>query len=275
MISEETFQDLNFTCTQMDGNHIKTFLVCYKMELVVDNRERELLKFFGEVQTANLDLGDFVIRGSGEIVYVIERKSWKDLAESIKDGRYHNQKKRLLETYDVSKIIYIFEGPWNFGADSTMISGIPKPSLISCLINTALRDGIKVFVSGWQKDTYDLVMGIYNRVRDNPEKYVKALAAVEAAPAEIQVVKKQCVDAESYFIAALCQIPGVSMKTAKAIAMKYRSFPILIKELSTSPEKMKLLKEITTEDSKGGKRRISEKVVKAIVDYIFGHDDSC
>lgn len=246
------------------------------MELIVDNRERELLKFFGEVKSANLELGDFVIRdegGGGEVVYVIERKSWKDLADSIKDGRYHNQKKRLLETYDVSKIIYIFEGSWNFGSDSTMISGIPKPSLISCLINTALRDGIKVFVTGWQKDTYDLVMGIYNRVRENPEKYVKSLENTGvAATQEVQVVKKQCLDAESYFIAALCQIPGVSMKTAKAIALKYKSFPILIKELSTSGEKMKLLKDITTEDSKGGKRRISEKVVKSIVDYIFGSD---
>lgn len=243
------------------------------MELIVDNRERDLLKYFGEVHTANLDLGDFVIREEGgEIIFVIERKTWKDLAESIKDGRYHNQKKRLLETYDVSKIIYIFEGAWNYGPDNTFISGIGKSALISCAINTALRDGIRIFVSGWQKDTYDLVMGIYNRVREHPEKYVKTASAVQETVSEIQVVKKQCIDAEAYFIAALCQIPGVSMKTARAIAGKYQSFPVLIKELSTRPEKMKLLKEITTEDSKGGKRRISEKVARSIVDYIFGSD---
>lgn len=241
------------------------------MELIVDNRERDLLRYFEYVKTENLELGDFVIRDGSEVVFVIERKTWMDLADSIKDGRYHNQKKRLLETYDVSKIVYVFEGSWNYGPDNTFISGIAKSTLISCVLNTALRDGIRVFVSGWQKDTYDLVMGIYNRVREHPEKYVKVVDAPVAVQ-EVQVVKKQCIDAESYFIAALCQIPGVSMKTAKAIGIKYKSFPILIKELSTRSEKMKLLKEITTEDSKGGKRRISEKVAKAIVDYIFGND---
>lgn len=241
------------------------------MELIVDNRERDLLKYFENVKTENLGMGDFVIRDGSEVIFVIERKTWMDLADSIKDGRYHNQKKRLLETYDVSKIVYIFEGAWNYGPDNSFISGIAKSTLISCVLNTSLRDGIRVFVSGWQKDTYDLVMGIYNRVREHPEKYIKA-ASVDVG--EVQVVKKQCADAESYFIAALCQIPGVSMKTAKAIALKYKTFPGLISELSMKPEKMKLLKEITTEDSKGGKRRISEKVAKAIVEYIFG-DNGC
>ena len=62
-----------------------------QIELVIDNRERELKTFFSNysnVKFGNLDIGDIVFRYQGDIVVLIERKTIGDLISSIKDGRY-------------------------------------------------------------------------------------------------------------------------------------------------------------------------------------------
>ena len=71
----------------------------------IDNRERDLIQSFInnniKIETQNLDIGDI------QIIYiddsyvehnlvVIERKTYDDLGASIKDGRYKEQKMRLL-----------------------------------------------------------------------------------------------------------------------------------------------------------------------------------
>lgn len=58
------------------------------MKLVIDNRERDLLAIIGECHRKNLDLGDIIVYDDDDNeVLVIERKTVKDFAISIKDGR--------------------------------------------------------------------------------------------------------------------------------------------------------------------------------------------
>ena len=70
------------------------------MEFIIDNRE-SIKKYFIEknvkyVTFSNLDLGDYLFKYNGEVVAIIERKTIDDMANSIKDGRYREQKSRLL-----------------------------------------------------------------------------------------------------------------------------------------------------------------------------------
>ena len=65
---------------------------------------------------ANISLGDFIWvyqdnRTKEQLVldYVVERKKADDLASSILDGRYKEQKFRL-KTSGISNIIYLYEG---------------------------------------------------------------------------------------------------------------------------------------------------------------------
>jgi len=44
------------------------------------------------------------------IYFIIERKTIQDYANSIRDGRYREQKQRLLSNYTLSQIIYLIEG---------------------------------------------------------------------------------------------------------------------------------------------------------------------
>jgi len=275
------------------------------MELHIDNRERELINSHSfdtfNPKLSNLELGDIVIKYNGKTFAVFERKTLSDLAASIKDSRYANQKKRLLENYDVKQIYYIIEGVLDYGECSPAdikINGISKNTLLSCIYNMSFRDHIQVFRTTGIDQTIDLIKGVFKRVSENPEKYTKGDAAggtpggtpdvdagagvdagvdagvgasAGAGASDEQIIKKQVSTPEEFFIRMLYQIPGVSLKTGKAIADKYPTLFSLYDSLSkhSDAEKLKTLKDIFIKDSKGKERRISETVAKNIIKFIL------
>ena len=67
--------------------------------IVIDNREAKLKEYFKgkeNIQFENLDIGDIVFKLEEQIIFIIERKTINDLYCSIKDGRYKEQKNRML-----------------------------------------------------------------------------------------------------------------------------------------------------------------------------------
>jgi len=86
------------------------------MKLLVDFREKEFIDKNAQetefvIQVTNLHIGDFIIQNGEEIVCIIERKTCKDLLASIIDGRFRQQKERMLDAVqDPSKILFIIEG---------------------------------------------------------------------------------------------------------------------------------------------------------------------
>ena len=90
-----------------------------RVKLYVDTRENEILNKLEieEREVTQLENGDFLIKVDEEPFIVIERKSTKDLAQSVKDGRYKEQKLRLLSLKRNNpklKIMYIIEGFFSF-----------------------------------------------------------------------------------------------------------------------------------------------------------------
>lgn len=101
-----------------------------RLVLIVDNREKgpkrdnsyflEKLKMSGfEVETKMLSLGDFLwiveittnlnVKYTLVLDYIIERKTVDDLASSIVDGRYKEQKQRLKKC-QLDNVFYLVEG---------------------------------------------------------------------------------------------------------------------------------------------------------------------
>src|SRR6056300_1666333 len=89
------------------------------MNIEIDYREKYLIELFEEkwdnknieYNIKTLDIGDIIIKDEGDnVIYIIERKTTDDLACSIMDGRYKEQKQRLLSNYSPDNIIYIVEG---------------------------------------------------------------------------------------------------------------------------------------------------------------------
>lgn len=116
--------------------------------LICDVREREgPIKFIKNKDTTieTLKLGDYAIcykdieHAIEKILYIFERKTWKDLAASIKDGRYEEQKKRLIELNTIGdiKCFYIIEGPMSYEPEK-LISRVPFKTLESAKISIML-----------------------------------------------------------------------------------------------------------------------------------------
>ena len=116
----------------------------------IDNREKKILDILDNSDNKlsyvkeNLDLGDiqFISQETNDILILIERKTLSDLSSSIKDGRYKEQKNRILNTVlaNVRKI-YIFEG------NNTNDFELSQKIYESTVINSIIRDNIHIYIS--------------------------------------------------------------------------------------------------------------------------------
>ena len=90
------------------------------LEILIDYRESKLKDLFDKhifkdkkltplITYENLDVGDIIIKKDEKTVLIFERKSIPDLYSSINDGRYKEQKIRLLNNYPLKNIVYIIE----------------------------------------------------------------------------------------------------------------------------------------------------------------------
>jgi crossover junction endonuclease MUS81 len=239
-----------------------------RVKLWVDHRESLALKDLlqkHDPELTNLSIGDISITIDDRPLMIIERKTLMDLAASIKDGRYKNQKANLLDS--VVSVYYIVEGSFDFSEDEDLLmNGISKKAMLSAILNTMIRDGIQVFFTKNVTETSMLVQSIVRRVREDPEKYLSH--SQSSTSKVILKAKPKIRSKEDCYECQLCQLPDVSQKTAKAIMKKYPSWNELYTSLSflSDDEKLKVLKEIKIEESQ---RHISDKVAKNLIHYLF------
>lgn len=231
------------------------------MQLILDHREGKLKELFQnnldiKLEYKNLDYGDFCIYNNEDPFIIIERKTLDDLSSSIIDGRYKEQKQKMLSLVNRSNIYYIIEGSIKY-TDS-------KKNIIGSVINTMIRDDIKIFFTKDITDTYHLLLNIISRITKEPEKYLNV------EPAEIPVKKQSNSNSNSnpIYKNMICQIPGISNKAADAIIAVYPTFNLLYSTLEKleDSEKLKLLKEIKLDSS----RKISSSALNNILVNLFG-----
>lgn len=181
---------------------------------------KELEKLNVEVARENLLIGDIHIRGSnGETLYIFERKAKGDLNASIIDGRYHEQKSRLLQSNVPRKnIIYIIENLTN--ADKKVWSAI---------CNTQHRDGMGVFQTTNTAETAVYLTSMTESVK----KFKPIDDSIAADDEKVYVnIKKREINGENWFKYALSLIPKCSLNIAELITEKYPNFSSLIDEIN-------------------------------------------
>ena len=181
--------------------------------MIIDIRERRLSNAIGFQHTIKqLDLGDVHIKDGENVVCIIERKTVSDLAASIKDGRYEEQKQRLLSHRSQygTNIVYIVEG-FQF-IDDGMAFGIPRKALVSCFIHSSLRDGFNMFASHNITDTCNIIKALLARKRAFEQKTTDYMHTI------IKPKKKDNITQRSILLNQLAAMPGISIKKASTIA---------------------------------------------------------
>lgn len=239
------------------------------VNLKVDHREQQLKDILGEeADYANLECGDIIVNVDEVPLMTIERKTVADLAASIKDGRYKNQKCKLFEQCQPNRIYYIIEGHLDFFEMDVNLFGLNKKTLVSSIINTIVRDNIKIVFTKNIQETASFLRGVLSRIKADPAKY---LTPASDNGDEKVIVKSKPKDKLECYEQQLCQIPDISSKTARAIIKMFPSWKTFYEKLNNieEEERIKILKGITIQDNKGKERKISERVVKNIIEYLF------
>tara|TARA_B100001094_G_scaffold332396_1_gene404265 strand:- start:1148 stop:1804 length:657 start_codon:yes stop_codon:yes gene_type:complete len=180
------------------------------MSITIDNREHSLLKCFEncEVQVQQLNIGDIhIIYDTHKII--IERKTLKDLQASIRDGRYKEQKARLLASE--AEVWYIFEG-----LDLSNYGSVSYKAVMSAMTNCIVRDKIKVFRT---KDTKETAFFIQQLVPKLEQNLISESHDYSAIPLSLN--KGENITDKDIYISQLCCIPGISRILAKNIANEY------------------------------------------------------
>ena len=241
----------------------------------IDNREKDIIQIFEEkgynIELENLDLGDFqfIDLTTKEPIIIIERKTYSDLSASIKDGRYKEQKDRLLHATKKSvRKIMLLEG-----IDKSKFT-LSDKTLDGVIINTIIRDNIHLYMSKSKEDTIQFIENIILHIPKYYDDLKKEIILGETKSFtnefSCKSKKKENNTPEICFRNMLSQISGVSTKIADVLVDKYKSMGNFISELkentNNKSEIIKLLSEFKYGTSN---RRIGEKVSEKIYLNLF------
>lgn len=234
------------------------------MSIVITPGEKALIEEFNnrnvEIVIENLLVGDIHIRDEkGQQVYIFERKAKGDLEASIKDGRYKEQKNRLIETgLPRRQIIYLIEQ-------------LTKPRLgpahtriWSAMCHSIHRDGFSVFCTKNIAETADYLIGMAAAVGKFPVYSDGAEDNnVKAAAVNVNIKKKQ-VSANEWYAYTLTLIPSVSMNIAQVIVREYPTLTALKDAFKEhGPGLLANLKHGASQ------RRIGDKLSAVVHEYII------
>jgi ERCC4-type nuclease len=210
-----------------------------KLEIILDAREHSLItemlsrdldkyKELIDIKKEQLELADVHIKYKN-IFYVFERKTTADLISSIKDGRYKEQKRRLLSNINVSDITYIIEG------DTVVSHNKHNTNILhGSYLHTMFRDNIRVVYTKNIIETATFIMILCGKILDNPDKFIKSIQQNQ----EVQESYTDClklkqkkianIDVNTCYIMQLSQIPNISNVIAKNITSIYPTYRDLI-----------------------------------------------
>jgi ERCC4-type nuclease len=216
--------------------------------VTVDTREDDLWDLMepwregGEwkAERAPLDVGDVRISVRVEEewkeVVVLERKSAEDLGASQRDGRYREQRARLLAKRGGGVLVaYVVEvPPWSPSLTRTWCRGVfTEVHLQTAMVRLPLRYGIPVFQAQGPKETLQWIRRIVAQLCEDPLVFQTGISQdasqIAATYTEAIHVKKAAnMDSHRMLGTVLRTLPGVGLTAADAIVQHVKgSFPAL------------------------------------------------
>jgi len=251
------------------------------MKLKIDNREKQLIKlivalqnmyeFNYEIIIENLPLGDVIICADDDTeLLLIERKSLSDLAASIRDGRYAEQSFRLHHLpHHNHNIMYLIEG--NMNNYSNRYTRIEPKALYSAMFTMQYYKGFSVTRTFDIQETAEYILRITDKLHREKNKQGFYNGGV-TEPKEktysnvVKRVKKQNLTPSNIGEVILSQIPGISSTTSMAIMTHFGSLYKLMLALN---EDRNCMNNMTYTTKNGQQRRISNKSIENIVNYLL------
>jgi len=186
--------------------------------LHIDMRESDLMKQLLQPHSSSaLPIGDMWIGPYNKPALVLERKTAADFSSSVTDGRYREQRGRLLAFSQETgaRIAYVIEGPLNCRLGETAVTKL--------IARMQLVHGIPVFRTKSVADTAHFTECMLEYWKHESTCFMGSTTAQRAVDA-IHVVKKDnAKDPHIFAVSVLCQCPGVSVKVAESWLSEFGS----------------------------------------------------
>lgn len=232
--------------------------------LIFDSHEHDLIalatkkRVIYTVQT--LDVGDICICIDSTPFMIFERKTISDLYASINDGRYHEQKSRMVSNHKRNGICYIIEGDY---ASSPHLN-----TVMGAILNTSYRDNIRVHCTKNLNDTLLYVTSLFERITKKTDEWKKYMLnennddCLKIDPSVYKhPVKSKNITNNIVFVNMLSCIPGCSTRIASIIHEIYPTINSLIDALKEDPD---ILVNI-----KIGSKKLGPALSKKIYNFLF------
>ena len=182
------------------------------MSIILDTREHGLIPLLPGAPVQQLPVGDALIKSGEETVLVIERKTTADFEASFLDGRYREQRTRLLAFCQANKAraLYILEG----GIDGRVRS-LTRPAIQKLIHRLMLRYNVAVWVTRSLEDTAATLTLLAEQVKEDSKVFVGEQLSYTDVMAPTKKANKD--DPRAFALGALQGCPGVSAKSAAAV----------------------------------------------------------
>ena len=226
--------------------------------MIIDYREKELIALLPNEQIKNLPVADIWISVTenelpSEGGILIERKTIADFEASFLDGRYREQRTRLLAFAHEHKAspMYILEGNIN----STRRT---EPSTLKQLLNRLqLRYKIPVMVTNSVGSTAELCQLLQKQLETDPKCFIYEEVAYDQT---IHVKKKDNQSDSKYlYLSMIQQVSGISGTIASKLQEVYPKFSDLW-----------LVTEADLAEVKIGLRKLGPKVASKLYNALHG-----
>ena len=242
------------------------------MQIQIDVREKDLISLSSDNTSYNiihksLPIGDVILTKNDKELIIIERKTVKDLAASIKDGRYKEQSARLDSTeLPNHHIIYIIEGSLDTLPSKYKIN---KATILSSIVSLSYFKGFSLFRTNSVLETYELIMQFYNKLgKTSSLGYYSKEETFSKTPIDytslVKREKKANITPDNIDVLFLCQIPGVSNVAANAILKHFGTVYLLTDCLKKNQNCLENLTYMCNEKE----RKISKKVIETITLFL-------
>lgn len=227
----------------------------------IDHREGDLIRCLESIEEKAvinaLPVGDIWIGRTDEEKeggLVIERKSIRDFEASILDGRYREQKGRILAFCQDRKCqpMYLLEGAWN-----SATGRLQKKALIKIANRLTLHYEIPVIHTASVQETAEVIQTLLEQWKEDPTSLQRTRELVRVSDG-IHVQKKaNAMDPRQFGISCLAQCTGVSVKMAESIMDAFGSLS------ATMAAQVKEIQEV-----KVGSRRVGPSVAQRLWDLL-------
>jgi len=211
------------------------------IRVVIDTREHDLWQLCAPYTDAagsdgwiaekhNLDIGDISFYGadlSGSPLVTLERKKAEDLGASQKDGRYREQRARLLSQRGAgTSIAYVVEAPhWSPNLSNSWCRGaFTEVHLQQTIVKLQFRYTIPVFQTSSVAETLMFVRRIAKILASDAAAFRGGLATSAAGAAAVyseavHIKKADNKTPERIFCAMLGTLPGLGPAAVDAISV--------------------------------------------------------